>query len=64
MNNSKKKYSPDSVTSSDSSDSYDSYDSDKEKQKIPTAKRLREYIKQKQLERKKGTKKEKENYDE
>jgi len=48
----------------DSDDTYDSDDSDKQRKKIPVTTRLKEIIRQKQLERKKGTKKEKENYDE
>ena len=58
-NNFKNDESSDSEYESD-----DSYDSDKERKKIPAIVRLRESIKQKKLERAKGAKKEKENYDE
>jgi hypothetical protein len=62
--NKNKNYKNEESSSESDYETDSSYDSDKERKKIPPIVRLRETIKQKRLERTKGTKKEKENYDE
>ena len=52
------------TTSYESSSSSEEDSEEEKKIKLPAKSRLRDAIKNKQLERKKGTKKEKENYDE